>query len=199
MLGSTSVSLRTAILLQLPAVCAAIVLWRRARRVVPPQAEEVTSGPVPARCTAIAEATANVSRNIPLRNASSTVVLIIDMQKFCCDLELGGCWVDHTPSDYDREALPKAVDNIAKLLGAARGAKVECIFTVIESLTADGRDRSLDYKVSGFNVPRGSRDAEVLDALKPAEDEIVLPKCSSSVFISTNLTYKLRNLGCEQL
>jgi ureidoacrylate peracid hydrolase len=33
------------------------------------------------------------------------------------------------------------------------------IYTVIESLTADGRDRSLDYKITGFNVPRGSFDA----------------------------------------
>eukprot|EP00966_Prymnesium_polylepis_P029004 672492-Prymnesium_polylepis.1 len=126
MLVSTSVSLRTAILLQLPAVCAAIVLWRRARRVVHAQAEEAPgAGAAPARCSAVAEATAKVSRNIPLRDASLTVVLIIDMQKFCCDMEHGGCWVDHAPSDWDREALPKAVNNIATLLAAARGAAVE--------------------------------------------------------------------------
>ncbi|EOD20073.1 hypothetical protein EMIHUDRAFT_57493, partial [Emiliania huxleyi CCMP1516] len=117
------------------------------------------------------------------------------------DLERGGCWRDgsNQPSDYLRETLPAVVDNIATLLGAARQSSVECIFTVIESLTADGRDRSLDYKVSGFNVPRGSEDAQVLAALQPAADEMVLPKCSSSVFISTNLAYKLRNLGCEQV
>jgi len=32
---------------------------------------------------------------------------------------------------------------------------------VIQSLTADGRDRSLDYKISGFHVPPGSFDARV--------------------------------------
>ena len=70
---------------------------------------------------------------------------------------------------------------------------------VIESLTADGRDRSLDYKITGFNVPKGSPDARVLDAIKPIGDEIVFPKTSSSVFISTNIHYILGNLGVEYL
>ncbi len=35
------------------------------------------------------------------------------------------------------------------------------MYTVIQSLTADGRDRGLDYKLSGFHVPPGSPDAEV--------------------------------------
>jgi hypothetical protein len=68
---------------------------------------------------------------------------------------------------------------------------------VIESLTADGRDRSLDYKISGFHVPKGSWDAQVLDAIAPTADEIVLPKTSSSAFISTNLDTVLRNLGVK--
>ena len=70
---------------------------------------------------------------------------------------------------------------------------------MIESLTKDGRDRSLDYKITGFHVPRGSWDGKVLDAIVPAEDEIVLPKTSSNVFVSTNLDYVLRNLGKRQL
>jgi hypothetical protein len=39
---------------------------------------------------------------------------------------------------------------------------VEVLYTVIQSLTMDGRDRGLDYKLSGFHVPPGSRDAQVL-------------------------------------
>lgn len=35
------------------------------------------------------------------------------------------------------------------------------MYTVIQSLTADGRDRGLDYKLSGFHVPPGSPDAQV--------------------------------------
>jgi len=73
------------------------------------------------------------------------------------------------------------------------------MYTVIESLTRDGRDRSLDCKITGFNVPKGSWDARVLEAVEPLDDEIVFPKTSSSVFISTNIDYVLRNLGIDFL
>jgi ureidoacrylate peracid hydrolase len=87
------------------------------------------------------------------------------------------------------------VPNMQRLQKACRNKAIEVMYTVIESLTRDGRDRSLDYKITGFNVPKGSWDARVLDAIKPLEDEIVFPKTSSSVFISTNIDYVLRNLG----
>ncbi|HZS85117.1 MAG TPA: isochorismatase family cysteine hydrolase [Stellaceae bacterium] len=92
-----------------------------------------------------------------------------------------------------------AVPNMRRLQAACRRGGIEVLYTVIESLTRDGRDRSLDYKISGFNVPRGSWDAKVLDEIAPGEDEIVLPKTSSSVFISTNIDYVLRNLGVRSL
>jgi len=73
------------------------------------------------------------------------------------------------------------------------------MYTVIESLTLDGRDRSLDYKITGFNVPKGSWDGKVIEQIAPQGDEIVLPKSSSSVFMSTHIDYILRNLGVRQL
>jgi ureidoacrylate peracid hydrolase len=39
----------------------------------------------------------------------------------------------------------------------------------------------------------------MLDELAPIDDEIVFPKTSSSVFISTNIDYVLRNLGTKYL
>ena len=80
-----------------------------------------------------------------------------------------------------------------------RSAGIEVMYTVIESLTLDGRDRSLDYKITGFNVPKGHPDGRVIDQIAPAADEIVLPKSSSSVFVSTHIDYLLRNLGVRQL
>ena len=67
-----------------------------------------------------------------------------------------------------------AVPNMQRLQAACRLAGIEVMYTVIEALTRDGRDQSLDYKISGLFVPRGSWDAKVLDAIAPAEDEIVL-------------------------
>ena len=54
--------------------------------------------------------------------------------------------------------------------------------TVIESLTQDGRDRSIDHRLSGMNVPKGSEGAEVIDEIRPVADEIIIPKTSSGVF-----------------
>ena len=48
-------------------------------------------------------------------------------------------------------------------------------------------------------MPRGAWDTRVIDEIAPAEDDIVLPKTSSSVFISTNIDYVLRNLGVRSL
>ena len=48
-------------------------------------------------------------------------------------------------------------------------------------------------------MPKGSWDGKVIDQIKPVGDEIVLPKSSSSVFVSTHIDYILRNLGVRQL
>jgi ureidoacrylate peracid hydrolase len=92
-----------------------------------------------------------------------------------------------------------AVPNMQRLQNACRRKGIEVLYTTIESLTVDGRDRSLDYKITGFNVPKGSWDARVIDAIAPLDDEIVFPKTSSSVFISTNIHYILGNLGVKFL
>ena len=91
------------------------------------------------------------------------------------------------------------VPNGQRLLAACRDTGVEVIYTVIESLTLDGRDRSLDYKISGLFAAKGSWEAEVIDTLKPLANEIVIPKTSSSLFNSTNFEYVLRNLGIEYI
>ena len=88
-----------------------------------------------------------------------------------------------------------ALPNMVQLQQACRRARHRSDLHLIESMTADGRDRSLDYKITGFNVPKGSPDAKMVDELAPTDDEIMFPKTSSSVFISTNIDYVLRNLG----
>ena len=48
-------------------------------------------------------------------------------------------------------------------------------------------------------VPKGSWDGEVLPAIAPVGDEIVLPKGSSSLWMSTNVGYLLRSMGMNQV
>ena len=100
---------------------------------------------------------------------------------------------------YFDELENRIIPNMQALQNAFRKKKIEVMYTTIESLTEDGRDRSLDYKITGFHVPKGSWDGKVIDQIAPKGDEIVLPKSSSSVFISTHIDYILRNLGVRQL
>jgi len=134
-----------------------------------------------------------------------TALLIVDVQNYNCTRDggeyahLGAAEKAERYGYFFRIFEDSALPNMILLQQACRRAGIEVMYTVIESLTADGRDRSLDYKITGFNVPKGSHDAQVLPALAPTADEMLFPKTSSSVFISTNLDYVLRNLGTRYL
>jgi ureidoacrylate peracid hydrolase len=144
------------------------------------------------------------SREIPIEPPHTTL-LFVDVQKYNCTWD-GGEYAHLSAAEKEqsfayffRTLRDSALPNMVLLQQACRRGGIEVTYTLIESLTADGRDRSLDYKITGFNVPKGSPDAQMVDELKPADDEIVFPKTSSSVFISTNIDYVLRNLGTKYL
>jgi nicotinamidase-related amidase len=101
--------------------------------------------------------------------------------------------------EFHTLASTRVIPNIRRLLEAFRGGGLEVIYTVIENLTEDGRDRSLDYKLSDFNFAKGSSESRVIEEIAPRGDEIVLPKTSSSVFNSTTFDYLLRNIGIEDV
>jgi ureidoacrylate peracid hydrolase len=144
------------------------------------------------------------SREIEIEPAA-TALLFVDVQNYNCRVDggeyaqLGAAEKEERYGYFFRTLKDSALPNMVRLQQACRRARIEVTYTVIESQTLDGRDRSLDYKITGFNVPRGSPDARVLEELRPAGDEIVFPKTSSSVFISTNIDYVLRNLGVRYL
>jgi ureidoacrylate peracid hydrolase len=145
-----------------------------------------------------------LSREVAIEPAH-TALLFVDVQNYNCTwdggeyAQLDAAQKQQRFSYFFRTFKSSALPNMVRLQQACRRARIEVTYTVIESLTAEGRDRSLDYKITGFNVPKGSPDARVVDELKPAEDEILFPKTSSSVFISTNIDYVLRNLGVRYL
>jgi len=144
------------------------------------------------------------SRDIPIE-PKLTALLLVDVQKYNCTWDggeyahLGAAEKEQRFAYFFQNLRDSALPNMVRLQQACRRSGIEVTYTLIESLTADGRDRSLDYKITGFNVPKGSPDAKMVDELAPADDEIVFPKTSSSVFISTNIDYVLRNLGTKYL
>lgn len=121
-------------------------------------------------------------------------LLVIDTQNWVMDE------ANRQPRpEFYADARGVVIPNIARLIDAARSIGVEVIYTVMENATADGRDRSLDYKLSNFFIAKGSDDAKVIDELKPGTDEMVIPKTSSSLFNSTNFEYLIRNIGLDTI
>ncbi len=139
----------------------------------------------------MAEADSRYSRDRPIE-PGKTALLSVDVQ-------------NGTYRGEDRDLRPffharasqATIPNIQILQAGCRRVGIEVMFTVIESLTLDGRDRSLDYKITGYHFPKGSHDAQVLPQIAPLGDEIVLGKTSSGLFNSTVFDYVLRNIGID--
>lgn len=145
-------------------------------------------------------------------NPETTALLLIDIQNYNCSRK-GSIYISKFHNDKegfveeeDEETAyffnrveKTCLPNWKALLSRFRERSVDIVYTVIQSLRQDGRDRGLDYKISGFHVAPGSFDSKVLEDLMPIENEIVFPKTSSSVFQSTSIDYVLRNLGTKQL
>jgi len=132
-------------------------------------------------------------RVLPL-SAERCGLLVIDVQNWVMD-------------DANRQPRPEfyeaarghVIGNIGRLADSCRQSGIEVIYTVMENFTDDGRDRSLDYKLSNFFIPKGSWDAKVIDEVAPQGDEMIIPKTSSSLFNSTNFEYLIRNIGLDTL
>ena len=135
---------------------------------------------------------------------SNTALLIVDMQYMDAHKDHGifsrarekGAGM---ALDYYSDRLEVIVPNIATLQKAFRQKGMEVIQTKIESLTLDGRERSRGHRDKGIFAAKGSFEAQILEELKPLENEIVIPKTASGVFNATSIDQTLRNLRIENL
>lgn len=123
---------------------------------------------------------------------AETALLIVDAQNWVMREDQHG-----GRPQFHAAARGHAIPNMARLIARAREVGIEVVYTVIENLTADGRDRSLDYKLSDFFVAKGSHEAKVIDELAPGDDELVFAKSSSSLWNSTTFEYVMRNIGID--
>ncbi len=134
----------------------------------------------------------------------STALVSVDMQNADCAGEkrrealVPGA--EAGPYRYFHERLEQVViPNQQILHTATRRLGIENIYVTIESLTKDGRDRGLDHKISLLHNPRGSWEAQVIDEVAPAEDDIIIRKTASGPFGTTNIDYVLRALEIRYL
>src|SRR5437868_3081176 len=95
------------------------------------------------------------SRDVEIDPAHAAL-LFIDVQNYSANPDAPRF---QTLSEQERESRygfffrtmrETAVPNMRRLQSAFRAAAIEVVYTVIENLTRDGRDRSLDYKISGL-------------------------------------------------
>ncbi|MCR5856735.1 cysteine hydrolase family protein [Mesorhizobium sp. J428] len=130
----------------------------------------------------------------------ATALLLVDMQRIWLEPGLDPGHADWGPDHYFfRQTREVTIPNQIALLKAARENGVEVLHTIIQSLTEDGRDRSLDHKMTPIHIPPSLKEGLPPKELAPVGDEIMLPKTSSGVFNSTNIDYVLKNLGIRNL
>ncbi|MGA8134018.1 MULTISPECIES: isochorismatase family cysteine hydrolase [Pseudomonas] len=137
-------------------------------------------------------------RDLPF-TTNRTALLLVDMQRAWLEPQFDPHLQGPDARYFLDRTRQQVIPNQLRLLAAVRTARQNVLHTIIESLTADGRDRSLDHKLSQMHLPKGSPQAAIIEALTPVENEIVLPKTSSGVFNSTNIDYVLRNLQTRHL
>ena len=141
-------------------------------------------------------------------NLGETALLIVDMQKQFILRDFGDAKYMKEIGEWEKwEPFHDRLDNIAvpnnkKLLDYFRKNSMEVTFGRIACHHKDGRDRSPVQRKQGWNnilLPMGSYEAEMIDELKPLEDEIVVNKTTDSVPAGTNYTFLLRNMGIKNV
>ena len=113
-----------------------------------------------------------LSRNVPVK-PGATALLFVDVQNY--SMPGGGEYAHLTPEEIERR--------YGYFFREMRGRAVPNMRRLQESC----REARVEVMYT------------VIEAIAPVGDEIVIPKTSSSVFISTNIHYVLGNLGVRHL
>jgi len=104
-----------------------------------------------------------------------------------------------TQEYYFRTLKEYVFPNVRRLQDTFRDRGLEIIHVRIQSLTEDGRDRSMNHKNLRLHAAPGSKEAEFMPEVAPINDEIIINKTASGVFNSTNIEYVLKNIGVKTL
>lgn len=134
-----------------------------------------------------------------------TALLIIDMQYLDAHRDYGmGAdakreGVEDKYEYYFQQVENVVIPNTKRLLDVCRRAGVQVVYPRIASLVKDCREVSIEHKRIKLLAPAGSRESEILDEIKPLENEIVISKGASGVFNATAIDQILRNLGIDTL
>jgi nicotinamidase-related amidase len=93
----------------------------------------------------------------------------------------------------------QALDGMEQILQASRAAGLPVIHARTAGRRPDGKDLSRKTRGQGISAGRGSPETELMSAVAPLPDEIVLDKPASGAFTGTGLDELLRNLEIEHV
>ena len=136
--------------------------------------------------------------------AGHTALLVVDMQYLDAhrDYGMGRTAREHGLIEEMEpyfSAVDRIIPKIARLIAAARAARLPVVYCAISSSVADCSDVSRQHRDLRIAAPPGSREAQILDELRPLPGEIVLSKTCGGVFNGTHIDTVLRNLGVDTL
>lgn len=149
---------------------------------------------------------AGLSEDFALDSAP-TALLVVDMQYATGSREhgLGRVLRETGREDEGRYRFDRiestVVPNVQRLLAMARGRDLPVIYLTVGSLRTDyldlpGHMRNLAKWVGNT---AGSLEHEILGELKPAPNDLVLNKTTTSGFLSSGLDHALRTLGTRNV
>jgi nicotinamidase-related amidase len=141
--------------------------------------------------------------DLPLAR-DNTALLIVDAQRLTCDPEVGlGRMAREQGQSATLEPyytrVDRALAGVEQVLRACREAGLPVIHARTAGRLPDGRDLSRKTRSQGISAGRGSPETELMPAVAPQPDEIVLDKPASGAFTGTGLDELLRNLGIAHL
>ena len=138
-------------------------------------------------------------------SAEDSAFLIIDMQYLDAHRDYGiGAEAKTlgTAEDYDyffTRVDDMLIPNIQRIQEACREKGIKVIFVRIASLVNDCRDVNPAHKRLQLFAPANSKESEILEEIKPLDNEMVVTKGCSGAFNGTNLDQILANMGIETL
>lgn len=140
----------------------------------------------------------------PILIAGKVALLVIDVQNVYLDRPDPSTLTDedlaryHAWTPFHERMHGKVIPAIEKLLATFRGRGLDVLYARIAALRHDGRDRSLSQKKPGWNnllLPKDELASQIVPAIAPEGDEIVVTKTTDSALTGTNLRLVLANLG----
>ena len=143
--------------------------------------------------------------DVPCLNPEASALLVVDLQRYCGARDAGTVRSalergERDAAEYYMQTLCNSVlPNSAAMIAAFRARSMPVIYTRIEALTSDGRDRGREHKRRGILVPRGSVGAEILEEVRPEGDDVVLSKTSTDGFATTVLRHVLHAMNVRTL